>query len=330
MAPRKRRLGVIGTLVWDVIHGWPPGSEPVEDWGGIAYALSALAAALPDSWEIVPIMKVGQDVAGRAEELLSNLRNVAKDAAPVVVPQPNNRSEIHYYNEEHRDELLSGRTPAWEWSELELQLRERNLDALYVNFVSGWELNLDSAKRLRATFRGPIYADLHMMLWVPQSDGLRALQPLSRVPEWLGCFDLVQVNEQEMTMLAGSSEELAAEAFRAGVLCTVITLGARGVIYYASPDMDFAHISAARERRTTMESARSELVAPSVVRAGAGMDPTGCGDIWGATFFSRLLLGDAPRAAIRVAHEAASCSASRRGVSGLVDHLLGTGNGRDP
>jgi hypothetical protein len=330
MVRGKRRLGVIGTLVWDVIHGWPPGSERAEGWGGIAYALSALSAELPDSWEIVPIMKVGQDVAGRAEELLSKLRNVAKDAAPVVVPQPNNRSEIHYYNEEHRDELLSGRTPGWEWAELELQLRGRNLDALYVNFVSGWELDLDATTRMRAIFRGPIYADLHMMLWVPQSSGLRALQPLACVPEWLGCFDLVQVNEQEMTMLAGSSEELAAGAFRAGVLCTVITLGARGVIYFAPPDLDLTNISAARERRITLESARSKLVAPAVVRTGAGVDPTGCGDVWGATFFSRLLLGDSPRAAIDVAHEAASRTATSRGISGLVDHLLAAGTGQIP
>src|SRR3569623_254793 len=280
MVPRKYRLGVIGTPVWDVIHGWPPEGAPVEGWGGIAYALSALAAALPDGWEIVPIMKVGQDVAQRAKEFLSTLRNGAADAAPVVVPQPNNRSEIHYYSEEHRDELLSGRTPAWEWSELERQLRERNLDALYVNFVSGWEMDLDAARRLRAAFRGPIYADLHMMLWVPQSNGLRALQPLSRVPEWLGCFDFVQVNEQEMTMLARSSKELAAEAFRAGVSCTVVTLGSQGAMYFASPKLNLAGISAAREQRITMESPEPELVAPPVVRAGPGIDPTGCGDVW--------------------------------------------------
>jgi sugar/nucleoside kinase (ribokinase family) len=322
MVRHKQRLGVIGTLVWDVIHGWPPGSASSEGWGGIAYALSALAAGLPGNWEVVPILKVGQDVAGRAEELLSTLRNVATDAAPVIVPEPNNRSEIHYYSEEERTELLSGRTPEWEWAELEPRLRAGNLDALYVNFVSGWELDLDAARRMRAMFRGPIYADLHMMLWVPQANGLRALQPLPRAAEWLGCFDFVQVNEEEMAMLAGSFEELAANAFSAGVLCTVITLGSRGAICFAPRHLDLANISAAREHRVTMESACSELVAPRAVRSGAGVDPTGCGDVWGATFFTRLLLGDAPAAAMNAAHEAAGRNASWRGVTGLVDHLL--------
>ena len=45
---RKKRLGVIGTFVWDVIYGRDPRERPVEEWGGITYALSALDASLPD------------------------------------------------------------------------------------------------------------------------------------------------------------------------------------------------------------------------------------------------------------------------------------------
>ena len=51
---KRRRLGVIGTLVWDTIYGRDPMSGPVEEWGGIAYSLAGLDAALPDDWEIVP------------------------------------------------------------------------------------------------------------------------------------------------------------------------------------------------------------------------------------------------------------------------------------
>ena len=62
----RRRLGVIGSFVWDVIHGRDPRELPVEEWGGITYALGALDASLPDDWEIVPIIKVGYDLAPRA------------------------------------------------------------------------------------------------------------------------------------------------------------------------------------------------------------------------------------------------------------------------
>ena len=62
---KRRRLGVVGTLVWDVIHGRDPRDMPVQEWGGISYALSALDAALPDDWEVVPLMKIGSDMAVR-------------------------------------------------------------------------------------------------------------------------------------------------------------------------------------------------------------------------------------------------------------------------
>jgi len=326
MVPRKRRLGVVGTLVWDVIYGCPPASERVEGWGGIAYALSALAAALPESWEIVPILKVGEDVAARAEEFLSTLRNVAPDMTLVVVPEPNNRSELRYITEDRRTEQLSGHTPAWSWAELEPSLSERNVDALYVNFLSGWELDLDAAKRMRATFHGPIYADLHMLLWVAQSNGMRALQPLPRAAEWYGCFDFVQVNEDEMATLAHSPEELAADSFREGVLCIVVTLGSRGAVYFASPHLAIADIPTARAHIVTIDSAESQLVEPLTVRDGSDVDPTGCGDVWGATYFSRLLLGDTPAAAMLVANEAAGRNATWRGVGGLVNRLRGAGS----
>lgn len=318
--PRKRRLGVIGTLVWDVIYGCPPESERVEGWGGIAYALSALAAALPQSWEIVPIIKVGADVEPRADEFLATLHAIAPETALVVVPEPNNRSELRYYSDE-RTEFLSGGTPGWTWTELESRLRDQSLDALYVNFLSGWELDLATAERMRVQFRGPMYVDLHMLLWVADASGLRALQALPDAKAWYGCFDFVQVNEQEMAILARDPAALARDTFERGVLCTVVTLGARGAQYFAVPDLSLARLSEARTRHITAEAAHAELVASPTVRGGPRIDPTGCGDVWGATYFARLLAGDTPASAVATANDTAGQNAEYHGVSGLVEHL---------
>jgi len=48
--------------------------------------------------------------------------------------------------------------------------------------------------------------------------------------------------------------------------------------------------------------------------------------VWGATYFSRLLLGDTPAAAMLVANEAAGRNATWRGVGGLVNRLRGAGS----
>ncbi|HUF30941.1 MAG TPA: hypothetical protein VMM77_09845, partial [Gemmatimonadaceae bacterium] len=103
---QKRRLGVIGTFVWDTIYGRGAISGPVEEWGGITYSLSGLDAALPDDWEIVPIIKIGSDLAPRAYEYLRELRRLAPDAALVEVPYANNRVELRYETSERRAERL--------------------------------------------------------------------------------------------------------------------------------------------------------------------------------------------------------------------------------
>ena len=47
---------MIGTFVWDTIYGREGFGTPVDEWGGITYSLGGLDAALPDGWEIVPII----------------------------------------------------------------------------------------------------------------------------------------------------------------------------------------------------------------------------------------------------------------------------------
>ncbi|PYP81797.1 MAG: hypothetical protein DMD35_00395, partial [Gemmatimonadetes bacterium] len=164
-SPRKQRIGVIGSLVWDVIHGRDAHTAPVEEWGGITYTLSALDAALPGNWEIVPIMMVGEDLAIRAREFLRTLKRMSPDASLMAVPYPAQRVELRYHSEERRTERLSGGLPAWSWLALKPMLDEARLDALLINFLSGWELDLETTKLIRQHFAGPIHCDLHMMAW---------------------------------------------------------------------------------------------------------------------------------------------------------------------
>ncbi|HJR43784.1 MAG TPA: carbohydrate kinase family protein [Gemmatimonadaceae bacterium] len=317
-AARKRRLGVIGTFVWDTIYGRGPMAEPVEEWGGITYALSGLDAALGEEWEIVPIIKVGSDLAERARDFLRGLRRMAPDAALIEVPYPNNRVELRYETSERRCERLTGGIPGWSWLGLKPLLN--GLDALYINFLSGWELDLETTTLVRQHFRGPIYGDLHMMLWAVQPGGLRTPQPLPNVAEWCRCFDVLQVNEDEMAMMAPDPLALAATALREGVRCLVVTLASRGAVYFVAPGF---------ERLTDQPPPLGAAVTPlrtALVPAPRGElegDPTGCGDVWGATYFSRLLAGDTFGEAMLAAHRAAARNVEHRGATGLARHLRG-------
>jgi hypothetical protein len=316
-----KRVGVIGTLVWDVIHGRGVHSTPIEEWGGITYSLSALDAALSDEWHIVPLLKVGEDLAVRANQFIHTLKHIAPDAALVEVPYPNHRVELRYFSDERRTETLTGRIPGWNWLGLKPLIDAARLDALFVNFLSGWELDLPTAQALRLHFRGPIYADLHMLVMAVQADGLRVPKPLSDVREWCGCFDFLQGNEDEIAMMAPDPMALAATAMHAGATSLFVTLGKRGAVYFAAPGFDhIADLSTTRPG-ASVGPVRTAIVAPPTV-ASTG-DPTGCGDVWGATQFSRLLAGDSLDQAIHAANRAAARNVEHRGATGLADHLRG-------
>ena len=53
------------------------------------------------------------------------------------------------------------------------------------------------------------------------------------------------------------------------------------------------------------------------------LDPTGCGDVFGATLCARLLAGDAVEPAIREANRLAARNATYRGAGGLARFLKG-------
>jgi hypothetical protein len=322
-APRKKRLGVVGSFVWDVIHGRDVRSAPIEEWGGITYALGALDAALPDDWEVVPVMKVGYDLVARAREFLGTLRRVSPDAALVEVPYPNDRVELFYYSSERKSEILHGGVPGWTW--LGLRPLLDGLDALYVNLISGFELDLETATLLRQHFKGVVYCDLHSLVLAVQPGGLRTPRPLPDVAAWCRCFDMIQVNEDELRMMAPDPMGLAATALANGVRSLVVTLGKRGAVYFAPPEFDrLTDLSGGSgpDLAGSVGPVRTALVPAAAVHSH-DLDPTGCGDVWGATYFSRLLAGDTLSDAFAAANRAAARNLEHRGATGLAMHLRG-------
>ena len=322
-----KRVGVIGTFVWDIIYGRDARDLPVQEWGGITYALGAFDAALANDWQLVPLVKVGADLAPKARDYLRTLRRLAPGAAPVEVPYPNNRVELRYQSAERRSEVLTGGVPGWSWLGLKPLLS--GLDALYVNLISGMELDLETAQLLRQHFHGPIYTDLHSLLLGVRADGLRTPRPLSNVAPWCRTADLLQVNEDEMALMADDPMALAATALAEGVRCLSVTLGSRGVVYFAAPGFDGGPPPYAATRfggaalgASQFRAVRTALV-PAVPADGADPDPTGCGDVWGATYFSRLLAGDNLADAMRAALVAAARNVGHRGAAGLAHHLRG-------
>ena len=119
-----------------------------------------------------------------------------------------------------------------------------------------------------------------------------------------------------------------------------MTLGPKGVAYVAAPGFDGLAGQRGRGaagRHSTL--ARSDASADPLPRGPAAplsvrtalipapsietLDPTGCGDVFGAAAFARLLAGDTVETALRHASGLAARNAGFRGASGLASHLRG-------
>ena len=316
-----KQLGVVGTMIWDTITDRDPARAPIEEWGGISYSLAALDAALPPAWRVVPLVKVGRDLGQRAHQFLHALERTAPDARFIETPGVNPRVKLSYREGDRRCEGLTGDIPTWTWEELGPLVV--GLDALYVNYISGFETDLRTAQALRHGFAGPIYGDLHSLALGRRPDGERYLRPIEEALAWLACFDVVQVNEDEMAQLGSDPMALAARALGFGVSAVCVTLGPRGAVYVTGgeePPFAWAARGAARP------ASLGGVIRTQLVAAEGGPlagDPTGCGDVFGATLASELIQGADLAAAVARANAMARRNVTFRGATGLADHLRG-------
>jgi hypothetical protein len=310
-------------MVWDTIHSRDPARDrPVEEWGGIAYGLGAFEASLPPEWEIVPIVRVGADLAERAFDFLSGLPRVRTDQV-VVVPEANNHVEIRYVDAMRRTERLSGGVSPWAAEALETACAE--VDALFVNFISGFEMTLETAEHLSGTYSGPVYCDLHSLFLDVARGGLRTPRRLPEWRRWLECFDAVQMNEAEFDLLGAATGDpwmLAAELVGRSLQLITVTLGPKGAAYIAASDFDADPLTwPTREPVTTPAPVRSGRV--TLTGLPVDGDPTGCGDVWGATLFSGLLGGATLVDGMAEANRLAERNVALKGADGLHRHLAG-------
>ena len=317
------RLGIVGTMVWDTIRARDVGREgPVQEWGGIAYALAAADVALGRDWSLFPIIKIGRDMREAADVFLATLGRLDSLDGVRTVPEPNNRVELVYRDDARRCERLTGGVPGWTTDEVVPLVR--SCDAVYVNFIAGWELDLPAAAALRSATSGSVYADLHSLMLGVGADGVRAPRPLADRRTWLSCFDIVQLNEDELGTLAVGWEDpwaLAADVVGPATRGLLVTLGERGAAWVSTRGFWEAPL-APRPPLDAVEPA--EALVSGKVPAGKmieGGDPTGCGDVWGATCFATMLGGADLERSMRVATRAARRNAGFRGASGLREYL---------
>jgi sugar/nucleoside kinase (ribokinase family) len=143
------------------------------------------------------------------------------------------------------------------------------LDAIYINFISGEEIDLFALRQLREKFDGLIALDIHQLFYKRNSLGLRCRDYSKDWREWLKYVDYVQFNQSEAEIF--NSETPTEDAIKVGADFAVNTNGPCATVYSWREGDEIR-----TAKRTPVEI---ELE-----------DTTGCGDVFGAVALSRLIV----------------------------------------
>ncbi|MBE0643022.1 MAG: carbohydrate kinase family protein [Bacteroidetes bacterium] len=292
---------VLGHLVLDEIHSYD--GKVYHSPGGIAFPLTAFSAVTKADDSLLPVFPYGIDAVDAMRAL--RVMHPAIDARRCwEVPDQNTRVRLfHVSAAEYNTQLVRSLGPI-PWDRIEAPLAAADL--VYLNMMTGHDISLETAARLRGGGR-LVYIDLHMIAYRVHADGRRERAPAEQWMKWVSAGDVLQCNEHEFAALiptdGGEAERLHMLFEVASPRHVIITRGEAGADIFSAPETRL-HVDAISPRQV--------------------VDPTGCGDAFGSTLAMGLARGEALTHAAGRAAQAASYVAGipgSLGMEGLRAHL---------
>jgi sugar/nucleoside kinase (ribokinase family) len=265
------QITVVGHLCLDVIHR-PDGGE-TESYGGIFYSVAALANLLGPKDVICPVFGVGRSEYEEFLERLKPYPNV--DTSGIYrFNGPTNKVELVYKDSQERVECSTHIAEPVPWKKIRPFLET---DMVLINMISGLDISLETLDELRMEVRErhlPIYMDVHSLTLGINEDATRFRRPIDNWRRWLFMVHAVQMNEEEAAGLSTErlpDADLAQHVLALNTTALIITRGNRGCTVFID---QHKHVQ------------RSDI--PAVPISGV-VDPTGCGDVFAASYCAHYL-----------------------------------------
>ncbi len=299
MAHHKQRIALLGTINRDTIH--TPDGVTTESFGGLFYSILALAEIASPEAEIYPICNVGYDMEQVVKEKLAPYPHVKWDGIQFV-PTKNPHCLLEYDNNGNKQETLKNDVPPIVFEQIAPFLA---CDAICFNFITGMELTLETAEEVRREASGLLLMDVHSLTLGMDENRRRFWRVPPQWERWVGCVDVVQMNELEGALLAG--EKLDTEVATRRFAAKVLTLGP-SILMVTRND---------RGSQTITQNGDVTIAQFPPVPAGEPQDETGCGDTFLMGFTWAYLLSKDRSVASRFANRVAGINVCLRGIEGM-------------
>jgi sugar/nucleoside kinase (ribokinase family) len=231
--------------------------------------------------------------------ILKEYHNVKLDGIKRVI-RKNNHACLLIDRQNQREEILRYRVPVLGFSQIRPFL---DSDAILINFISGYDIRLDSLRKIREKATGIIFMDVHSLTLGISKNGKRYLRTPRFWREYVKQADLVQVNHLEANILAG--RDLASQKDMKDFAKSVLDLGTRALLITLAEDGALMFM----KKRGACKMKRE-----AGIKVRAFKDATGCGDVFSAAFLFHYLHHSDLTKALDFANHAAALKCRVSGV----------------
>jgi sugar/nucleoside kinase (ribokinase family) len=305
-------ITVIGHLCKDIVHlpEEKDNTTPQESFGGIIYTLLTLANLMSERDTILPVFGVGQSDYEVLIEQLKQYKNIDTDGI-FKFKGPTNQVHLFYQKEaQTRIECSKQISAPIPFNRIKSHI---NGDGVLINMISGSDITLETLDYIRMEVREqriPIHFDFHSLTLGIDQENKRFRRPLTDWRRWCFMLNSIQMSEEEALGLSAERYDettLINHLMPLMVRTLLITRGNRGVT-------------------TVIQDIHKKLTHKEIsgVSFGDAIDPTGCGDVFGAAFFYSFLKSKDVHIAAEYANKVAALNVTFRStyeLNGLRDKL---------
>ena len=250
------KLLIIGQSVVDRISY--KGNEELKP-GGIFYSTLALRYLAEQDDEIF----LCTSMCKKDEYLFKDIYEIVdKEYVQYVDNIPT--VKLNVYDDKERDETYSNII-----QNLTLPLNELNkFDGIFINMITGFDINLKQMEEVRKEYNGLIYFDVHTFSRGVRDDMKRNFRRIPAFDKWAKTIDILQVNEEEIQTISDNKNEIdiVREMFSYGIRILIVTKDEHGARAYF------------------IEKNEIKSVFISAIKVKV-LNKIGCGDVFGAVFF---------------------------------------------
>lgn len=294
-------MTVIGTITKDTITF--PDGKVKKSFGGILYNILPFELLAPQDMIISLVCNLGSDIYKKVFTYLKRFGNIDLSGISRVGGK-NNHVRLFYDRRWHKKEILKNLVPRIEFSQIEPYL---NSDCLLINFISGFDIGLNTLKKIKKKSDSRIFMDVHSLILGIKKNGQRFFKVPDLWREYLKIADIVQMNFKEMQIISGSY--LKSENDLKGFAQTILNLGP-----------DTLLVTCGKKGALLYFKKRKKIISyqTSALQVRDFADPTGCGDVFSSGFLLSHLRTRDPELSCEFANFLAGMKSRFSGVEGFI------------